>query len=109
MNTETREGSHGGYVGERSLGRGQLRVSFSQTFCLSQCSIALKRHHDHVNLYRSKAFIDACLQFRGLVYFHYGGKYGDNVGRHGVREVAGNSASRSAGSRKRETETGLGF
>jgi hypothetical protein len=44
--------------------------------CLSQAFIAVKRHHDHSNSYKGKYFIEAALQFRGLVHCHHGGKHG---------------------------------
>ena len=38
--------------------------------------IAVKTHHDHGNSYKGKHFTGAGLQFRGLVYYHYGRKHG---------------------------------
>ena len=34
-----------------------------EPLCLSHCSIAVKRHHDHGNSYQRKHFIGACFQF----------------------------------------------
>lgn len=33
-------------------------------------------HYDHGNSYEGKYLIEADLQFRGLVYYHYGEKHG---------------------------------
>jgi hypothetical protein len=45
-------------------------------YCLSQSSFNVKRHRDHGNSYKGKHVIGAGLQFRGLVYYHHGGKPG---------------------------------
>ena len=44
--------------------------------CLSQCSIAVKRHHHRGNSYNGKQLIGAGLQFRGLTHSHTGRKHG---------------------------------
>jgi hypothetical protein len=36
----------------------------------------MKRCHGHSNSYKGKHFIEAGLQFRGLVHYHHGRKYG---------------------------------
>jgi hypothetical protein len=37
----------------------------------------VKRHHDRGNLYKGKHLFVACLKFKGLIYYHHGGKHGD--------------------------------
>jgi len=39
---------------------------------------AVKRHRDYFNSYKGKPLIGADVEFRGLVYYHHGGKH-DNV------------------------------
>lgn len=40
--------------------------------CISYCSIAVKRTHDHGNCYKRKYLIGGLLQFRVLVHYrHY--------------------------------------
>jgi hypothetical protein len=36
----------------------------------------MKRHHDHSNSYKKKAFIWSLLTFRGLDHYHYGWEHG---------------------------------
>ena len=43
---------------------------------LSQCSIAMKRRHDHSNSYKVKHFLGARYSFRGLVHYLHDGKHG---------------------------------
>ena len=44
--------------------------------CLSHCSTAVNRHHDHGNSSKGKHSIGAGLPFRGLVHYHQGEKHG---------------------------------
>lgn len=45
--------------------------------CLSPCSIALKRHHGHGQLFGKKAFnCGLAYSFKGLVHYHHGGEHG---------------------------------
>jgi hypothetical protein len=41
--------------------------------CLSNCFIAVKRHHDQGNSYKREHLIGACIEFQRLVHYHYGG------------------------------------
>lgn len=43
--------------------------------CLSQFSIAEKRHHDQNNSYKGQHFTGAGLQFGGLLHYHQGRKH----------------------------------
>jgi hypothetical protein len=44
--------------------------------CLSPCSIALKRHHGHGQLFGKKAFnCGLAYSFKGLVHYHRGGEH----------------------------------
>ena len=42
----------------------------------SSCFIVVKRHHDHSTSDKEKHLIGAGLQFRGLVHYHHGKRYG---------------------------------
>jgi hypothetical protein len=49
----------------------------SVTWCLSQCSIAVKRHYDQKQLLQKKALIwGLAYSFRDLVHYHHGGEHG---------------------------------
>ena len=41
-------------------------INYSDYRCLNQCSIAVKRHHDHGKSYKGKPLIGAGLQFQRL-------------------------------------------
>lgn len=43
---------------------------------LSQCSVIVRRHHDHYNSSKGKRLIGVSYSFRGLVHGHHGRKYG---------------------------------
>ena len=63
-----------------------------KSYCLSQCSIAVKRHHhDHSNSYKGKHLIGTVLWFRGLVHCHHGRKHhgmqADMVMEKELREI----------------------
>jgi hypothetical protein len=44
--------------------------------CLSQCSIAVTRYHDHCNSYKRAHSIEVSCCFRGLVHCHHGREHG---------------------------------
>jgi hypothetical protein len=47
--------------------------------CLSQCSIAGKRHHDHGNSYKGKHLSGAGLQLQRFEVHSYHGKEGGGI------------------------------
>lgn len=50
----------------------------------SQCSIALKRHHDHRNPSKGKQESGLPYSFRSLLHCHHAGKHGSTkAGGHG--------------------------
>ena len=56
-----------------------------------------------INSYKRNHLIDAFLQFRGLVHYHYVRKYGGVAGRHGAGDVVEIFTTRLTGSSKRVT------
>lgn len=46
------------------------------SFCCSQCSIAAKRHKDHGNSYKKKAFIQDSVTVSEVQFIFHGGEYG---------------------------------
>jgi hypothetical protein len=79
--------------------------------CLSQCSIAVKRHHDHGNSQKGKHLTGACLQIQRLcVHRRHSGKHGrKRASRQGVREGAESSTFRATHNRKRASRALLGL
>ena len=73
------------------------------TGCLSQCSIAVKRHHDHGNFFNRKHLIGAGLQFQRFSPLPLWQGAWQHTGRHGAGEIAESSTSRFIGRGKRET------
>ena len=45
-------------------------------WCLSQCSITMKRQHDHGNSNKESTSLGPACSFRGLVYCEHGRKHG---------------------------------
>ena len=43
---------------------------------ISQCYIAVKRHHDQGSSYKRKQQLELVYSFRGLVHYHHGRKHG---------------------------------
>ena len=39
-------------------------------------SIAVKKHHDHSNTHKENVQLRLAYSFRGLIYYHHGGKHG---------------------------------
>ena len=56
--------------------------------CLSQCSIVMKRHQNHINLQKENIYLGLALILRGLAHCHHGRKYEGHAYRHGAREGA---------------------
>ena len=52
------------------------QVAFRINECFSQCSIAVRRHHNHGSSYETKQIIEVSYSFRGLVQCHHGGMHG---------------------------------
>ena len=80
-------------------------ISFARTVCalshcLSQCSIAVNRHHDRGKSYKGKYLIEGCSLFKRFLstFFIVGSM--EIVNRPGAGEVVESSTSESAGSRK---------
>lgn len=46
-------------------------------YCLTQCSIAVKREHDYRDSYKGKHLIGAGLLYKGVVHCHHGGEHCD--------------------------------
>lgn len=69
--------------------------------CLSQCSIAVKRHRDHDNCYKKNVI--GFFSYSGSVHCHHGGENGSQ-GTNGAGEVAKGSTSGSIDSRKSESQ-----
>jgi hypothetical protein len=44
--------------------------------CVDQCPVAVKRHHDHSNSYKSKNLLGLAYRFRGLVHYQQQQKHG---------------------------------
>ena len=44
-----------------------LNKTLKMPVCLRECSVAVKRHHDHSNSYKGKHITVACYHFSGLV------------------------------------------
>ena len=61
------------------------RIEINYMSILLRVSIAVKRHYDCGNYY--KTFNWDGLQFRGLVHYHHGGTW-LNASKHGAGEVA---------------------
>ena len=58
-------------------------------YSFSQCSLPIKRLHDHGNFYERKhASVGLLISFRALVHYHHGRK---NGGKHNAGAVAENS------------------
>jgi hypothetical protein len=72
-------------------------------YCLIQCSVAVRRHHDHDNSYKEKYVIGAGLQFHSFSPLLSWQEAWWHTGRHVAGEGTENSSFGSIGSRKRET------
>lgn len=80
-----------------------------QGTCLSQCSIAMKRHYDWHNSYKRKHLVGTCLKFDRFNLLHlWQGSWGQ-AGRHRAGEVAESSKAVSPGSRKESHWACLGL
>jgi hypothetical protein len=75
--------------------KGHHDVLADTDMCLSQCSVAVKRRHDHSNSYKGTHFIVDWLQLQRFSSL-------SSWWGHGAGEAAESTASKSAGSRKRE-------
>jgi hypothetical protein len=64
-----------------------LRALVILAKCLSQCSIAGKRHHDHSNSYNGKHLIGACLQFQRFSLLSLCQRAWQHSGRHVIWEL----------------------
>jgi len=73
-----------------------IRLLLTLTPHLTQCSINVKRHHDHRALIKDTIHLGLAYSFRGLVHCHCGRKHGDPQ----ADTVAENLTSGSTGSRK---------
>jgi hypothetical protein len=76
---------------------------FRMKHFVSQCSIAVKRRHDHDKSSKGKNLIGAGLQFQRFSPLSSWWEAWQHAGRHGAGEVAESFISRFTGSRKRET------
>lgn len=75
-----------------------------QAWCLSQCSIIMKKHPEPRNSSKGKHLLGAGLQFQKLNPWSSWQEVLWHAGRHGAgEEVAESSTSWSAGSRKKKT------
>ena len=77
--------------------------------CLSHCSIAVKRQHDHGSSYKGKHLIGACLQVQGFSPLSSQWKTWWHTGRHDAGEGVENSTSGLTGNRKTERDNGPGL
>lgn len=50
--------------------KGSKEKSQPATYCLSQCSVSVKRHHDH-----GKSFMQLAYSFGALVHHPHGGEH----------------------------------
>ena len=71
---------------------------------LSQCSITVKRHHDHGSSYKRKHLIRAGLQFQKFSPLLSRWGAWRHAGRHGAADAVENFTSGPTGNRKREME-----
>ena len=78
--------------------------------CISQYSIAVKRHHDHGKSSKGERLIGVGLHFRGLVHYQHGRKHGirqeDKVLE---KELGILHLDLQAAGRERDTGPGLSF